>query len=70
MDELELQHLSDNKFFELFLEATKSTYQEYCKFKADEEGLTSYSEPTYEAALNMFQKRLKDYQYSTGKTQG
>ena len=58
MDEKQLALLSDDKFFELFLAATKSTYKEYCEFKAEQEGLNSYDEPVMSAAFDQFESRL------------
>ena len=58
MNEEQLKALDDIKFFELFLGATKEAHKEYCKFKAEEEGLTSYSEPVFQAALEQFNSRL------------
>ena len=67
MDELELQQLPDEKFFKLFIEATKEQYQDYCEFKAAEEGLRSYSEPTYQAALEQFNERIMNWFLSANR---
>lgn len=60
MEEEELNALDDMAFFKLFLDATKSTYHEYCQFKAQEEGLTNFGEPTFEAAMEQFNRRLEN----------
>ena len=58
MNEEDLKALPDDQFFALFLEAVNSTYEEYRSFKAQEEGLNSYSEPVFEAAMSEFDNRV------------
>jgi len=59
--------LPDKKLFKLFVEATKSTYEEYCKFKAEEEGLTFYIESVYQAALEQFNERVMNWFLSANR---
>jgi regulator of sigma D len=60
MEEDELNQLSNEKFFDIFLGATKSMYKDYCHFMAIQEELKNCFVPDYEMALNNFEKKLSD----------
>lgn len=51
-------NMTDKQFFQALLNAAKEEYREYVVFKAKDEGLLSYSEPVYEAALEEAQIRI------------
>lgn len=65
MNEEQLMALGNDRYFELFLMASTETYHEYCKLKAEAEGLSSYSEPVYELALQQFENRIDSLAQST-----
>lgn len=60
MDEEQLKALPDDQFFKLFIEAVKNTYEEYRIFKAEDEGILTYREPVFEAAMDDFENRLNN----------
>ena len=62
MNEEQMKALNDAEFFTLFLAATKTTYKKYCEFTAGKEGLMSYSEPEFDAVMNVLSDRFESKQ--------
>ena len=56
----------DETFFNLFMEAVKETYSDYCKLKCREEGLVDYSEPTFEGSIKEAEKRIEQLRKEQG----
>ena len=56
---MKFQEMSDKEFFTALVDAAECSQEEYCRFKAEEEGLTSYSEPDYSAALEHAKTRIE-----------
>ncbi|WP_154124183.1 hypothetical protein [Grimontia hollisae] len=48
---MDFNKMSDKEFFTKLIAASEETHAEWCRMKADEEGLTAVSVPDYEAAL-------------------
>ena len=55
---MKFQHMTDKQFFKALIDSAKEEHEEYVIFKAEEEGVLSYSEPNYEAALKEAERRV------------
>jgi hypothetical protein len=56
---MKFEEMSDKEFFTNLIDAAEYSQGEYCRFKAEEEDLTSYSEPDYNEALEHAKTRIE-----------
>ena len=67
MSDINFDKYGNEEFFKLFLEASKDTYDDYCKLKAREENLTKYSEPVFEKAIDEAGLRISSIEQKLAK---
>ncbi len=56
---MKLKEMSDKEFFTQLINTAEFGQNELCRFKAEEEGLSSYLEPVYSAAIEHARTRIE-----------